>query len=67
MDSNPPTGLTVLDNWVFGFGWIRWVSSGTFHYLQQLLNPAVYRKCIAEDDGVRSCFTELQSFTLSKL
>ena len=21
-----PTGLTVLDNWVFGFGWIRWVS-----------------------------------------
>ena len=20
-----PTGLTVLDNWVFGFGWIRWV------------------------------------------
>ena len=26
VDSNPPTGLTVLDNWVFGFGWIRWVS-----------------------------------------
>ena len=22
----PPTGLTVLDYWVFGFGWIRWVS-----------------------------------------
>ena len=21
-----PTGLTVLDNWVFDFGWIRWVS-----------------------------------------
>ena len=21
-----PTGLTVLDKWVFGFGWIRWVS-----------------------------------------
>ena len=21
----PPTGLTVLDYWVFGFGWIRWV------------------------------------------
>ena len=21
-----PMGLTVLDNWVFGFGWIRWVS-----------------------------------------
>ena len=32
VDSCPPTGLTVLDNWVFGFGWIRWVSlllSGT--------------------------------------
>ena len=26
MDFSPPTGLTVLDNWVFGFGWIRWVS-----------------------------------------
>ena len=26
MDSGPPTGLTVHDNWVFGFGWIRWVS-----------------------------------------
>ena len=26
VDSNPPTGLSVLDNWVFGFGWIRWVS-----------------------------------------
>ena len=21
-----PTGLPVHDNWVFGFGWIRWVS-----------------------------------------
>ena len=26
VDCCPPTGLTVLDNWVFGFGWIRWVS-----------------------------------------
>ena len=26
MDSCPPAGLSVLDNWVFGFGWIRWVS-----------------------------------------
>ena len=26
MDFNPPTGLSVLDNWVLGFGWIRWVS-----------------------------------------
>ena len=27
VDSNPPTGLIVLDNWVFlCFGWIRWVS-----------------------------------------
>ena len=26
VDTCPPTGLTVLDNWVFGFGWIRWVS-----------------------------------------
>ena len=26
VDSCPPTGLHVLDNWVFGFCWIRWVS-----------------------------------------
>ena len=26
VDPCPPTGLAVLDNWVFGFGWIRWVS-----------------------------------------
>ena len=26
MDSCPPAGLPVLDNWVFGFGWIRWIS-----------------------------------------
>ena len=26
VDSCPPTGLPVLDDWVFGFGWIRWVS-----------------------------------------
>ena len=26
VDSCPPTGLTVLDQWVFGSGWIRWVS-----------------------------------------
>ena len=26
VDSCPHTGLSVLDNWVFGFGWIRWVS-----------------------------------------
>ena len=26
MDSDPRTGLTELDNWVLGFGWIRWVS-----------------------------------------
>ena len=26
MDFAPSTGLTVLDNWVFGFGWIRLVS-----------------------------------------
>ena len=26
VDSCPPTGLSVLENWVFGFGWIRWVS-----------------------------------------
>ena len=22
VDSSPPAGLTVLDNWVFGFGWV---------------------------------------------
>ena len=26
VDSCSHTGLSVLDNWVFGFGWIRWVS-----------------------------------------
>ena len=26
VDSCPPTGLTVLDSWVFGFGLVRWVS-----------------------------------------
>ena len=26
-DGDPShTGLSVLDNWVFGLGWIRWVS-----------------------------------------
>ena len=26
MDLDPSTGLTVLNNWVLGLGWIRWVS-----------------------------------------
>ena len=26
VDSGLHTGLPVLDNWVVGFGWIRWVS-----------------------------------------
>ena len=34
VDSGPYTGLTVLDNWVFGFGFV-----GSLCCFQQLLNP----------------------------
>ena len=41
------TGLSVLDNWVFGFGWIRWVSlllpatSESNSFIQLSLNDIV--------------------------
>ena len=41
-----PTGLSVLDNWVFGFGWIRWVS---------LLLPATSES----NSFIQSCFKEI--------
>ena len=46
VDSCPPTGLTVLDNWVFGFGGIRWES---------LLLPATCEP----NSFIQSCFKEI--------
>ena len=63
VDSCPHTGLPVLDNWVL----VRFVGYLCCSFHHNRFRDTTSWECIAEDDCVRSCLIELQSFSLSKL